>query len=219
MMANFQLGDMLVVGAFAPKMMKALAVIATRLHPAYDELPDRKAPGNSKQSCLFSSLAVRDFLVGIGYKDATVRPCMVVMRSERGGEELWSLAIGAPDDPDQLDKFNGHAAVIVPSEGILIDTTLYQAIRPQWHGAVTGMMALALDLKGPHRVRGLPQLAGMDFKAVGEDLRFEVAWGDRPEINWRRQPDATDPQSLQRRRRLAKVLLDHFGMFRERGAA
>jgi hypothetical protein len=62
----------------------------------------------------------------------------VVMRSERGGEELWSLAIGVPGDPDQLDKFNGHAAVIVPSEGILIDTTLYQAIRPQWHGAVSG---------------------------------------------------------------------------------
>jgi hypothetical protein len=57
MMANFQLGDMLVVGAFAPKMMKALAAIATRLHPAYDELPNRNAPGSSKQSCLFSSLA------------------------------------------------------------------------------------------------------------------------------------------------------------------
>jgi hypothetical protein len=62
----------------------------------------------------------------------------VVMRSERGGDELWSLAIGVPGDPDQLDKFSGHAAVIVPSEGILIDTTLYQAIRPQWHGAVSG---------------------------------------------------------------------------------
>ena len=80
------------------------------------------------------------------------------------------------------------------------------------------MMALALDLKSPHRVRGLPQLAGMDFKAAEENLRFEVVWGDRPDINWRRQPDATDPQSLQRRRRLAKVLLDHFGRFRERGA-
>jgi len=75
----------------------------------------------------------------------------------------------------------------------------------------------SLDLKSPNRVRGLPQLAGME-KAAEEDLRFEVAWGDRPDINWRRQPDATDPQSLQRRRRLAKVLLDHFGRFRERGA-
>ena len=54
---HYQFMDMLVVGAFAPKMMRALAVIATRLHPAYDELPNRNAPGSSKQSCLFSSLA------------------------------------------------------------------------------------------------------------------------------------------------------------------
>jgi hypothetical protein len=34
-------------------------------------------------------------------------------------------------------------AVIVPSENILIDTTLYQAIREQWQGAVSGMMAVS----------------------------------------------------------------------------
>jgi hypothetical protein len=206
----FQLGDMLVVGEFSPKMMKALAVIAAKLHPAYDALDNiKKWPatrGNSKESCLFSSLAVREFLVGIGFADATVQPCTLFMRSERDGVELHSLGIGVPGDPDQPDKFNGHVAVIVPSENILIDTTLYQAIREQWQGAVSGMMAVRLDLNSHYRLHELKQIAGMVFKAVGEPVSFEIAWGDRPDINWRREPDATDPQSLQRRRRVAKAL-------------
>lgn len=212
-MHHLQLGDLLVVGDFKPKMIKALAVIADRLHPAYDALPNKKKVGSSKESCLFSSLATRDFLVGIGYADATVRTCMLYARADRNGDEVWSLAIGVPGDRDQLDKFNGHAAVIVPSENILIDTTLYQAIRPQWQGAITGMMAVEYLPDSPYRVRGLKQIAGMEFKAAEDGLRFEIAWGDRPNINWRRQPDMTDPQSLQRRRTVAKALRDTFGSF------
>jgi hypothetical protein len=212
-MPHLRLGDMLVVGDFKPKMFKALAVIADRLHPAYDALPDRKKAGNSKESCLFSSLSVRDFLVGIGYKDATVRTCMVYMYAERDGKELWSLGIGVPGDPDRPDKFNGHAVVVVPSAGILIDVTLYQAIREQWRGAVTGMMAVEHDPNNPYKTRELKQLGGMTFRAIDEPVTFEIVWGDRPDINWRRQPDMTDPQSLQRRRKVAKALRDTFGEF------
>jgi hypothetical protein len=57
-------------------------------------------------------------------------------------------------------------------------------------------------------VRELKQIASMEFKAVGEPVSFEIAWGDRPDINWPRELDATDPQSLQRRRRVAKALRD-----------
>jgi hypothetical protein len=212
---HFQLGDMMVVGEFEPKMMKALAVIASRLHEAYDGLPDRRKEGNSKESCLFSSLAVRDFLVGIGYKDATIRPCTMVCRADRNGFEVHSLGIGVPGDPDNPEKYNGHAVVIVPSAGILIDVTLYQAIRPQWQGAITGMMALQYEPDSPYRMRELNQIGGMVFEAVGDNLACQIAWGDRPDIRWRRQPDVTDPASLRRRRTVAKILLNAFGNFRE----
>jgi hypothetical protein len=212
---HLQLGDMLVVGNFPAKMIKALAVIADRLHPAYDALPDRKKDGNSKESCLFSSLVVRDFLVGIGYKDATVKPCTLVMRADRNGAEVHSLGIGIPGDRDNPEKYNGHAAVVVPSVDILIDVTLYQAIREQWQGAISGMMALGYEPHSDRRLRELKQIAGMGFTAVADDLAFQIAWGDRPDINWRRQPDMTDPHSLRRRRQIAKLLQEAFGNFRD----
>jgi hypothetical protein len=208
-----QLGDMLVVGEHEPKLIKALAVIAGVLHPAYNDLEDRRKIDSSKESCLFSSLVARDFLVAVGYADATVRPCTLVARAERDGKEVWSLGIGLVGEREIPEKFNGHAAVVIPSKNILIDVTLYQMIRPQWDGAITGMMALQYLPDSPYRVRDLKQIAGMVFEAVGDNMQFEIAWGDRPDINWRRQPDATDPQSLQRRRKLAKVLRESFGKF------
>jgi hypothetical protein len=211
---HLQLGDMLVVGEFPAKLIKALAVIATRLHPAYDALPDRKKEGNSKESCLFSSLATRDFLVGIGYTDATVRPCMLMARAARDGEEVWSVGIGLKEEAELPDKFNGHAAVVIPSENVLIDVTLYQVIRPQWQGAISGMMALQYQAESPYRVRDLQQIAGMEMRAADDSLQFEIAWGDRPDINWRRQPDATDPHTLRRRRTVAKALRESFGDFK-----
>jgi hypothetical protein len=203
-----QLGDMQVIDSVSPKMAKALATIAARLHPAYDELEDTVKLGQSKESCLFSSLVVRRFLVSVGFADATVQPCMVKIRSEQAGKELWSLGIGTPDDHQIiLGKFAGHAAVAVPSERLLIDTTLYQAIRPHWHGALTGMMALPLDLDPP-RVT-FPAIAGIGM--AKDDIVVEVAWYDRPDIKWRRQHDTFDPRSMKRQRRLASVLQETFG--------
>jgi hypothetical protein len=216
---HLQLGDMLVVGEFPAKLIKALAVIAAGLHPAYDELPDRKKVGNSKESCLFSSLAARDFLVAIGYRDATVLPCTMFARADRNGAEVHSLGIGVPGEADRPEKYNGHAVVVVPSAGILIDVTLYQAIRPQWQGALTGMMALAYEPDSPYRVRELKQIAGMGFTSPCDNLAFQIAWGGRPDINWRRQPDMTDPHSLRRRRQVAKALREAFGSFSEATSA
>jgi hypothetical protein len=83
----FDLGDLTVVGRWPGKMMKALAVISMHLHEAYDA-SEGAEPGHSKQSCLFSSLAVRDFLVAVGFKDATVRGCGLVVRAiDQGGTE------------------------------------------------------------------------------------------------------------------------------------
>jgi hypothetical protein len=83
-----QFGDLDVLAHLPAKMLKALAVIADRAHPAYDECSG-VAAGASKDKCLFMSLAVRDFLVEIGYRDATVRSCStsppMICRAKRYG--------------------------------------------------------------------------------------------------------------------------------------
>jgi hypothetical protein len=209
---ELQLGDMTVIGLWPGKMMKALAVVAVHLHPAYDASPDA-LPGNSKQSCLFSSLAVRDYLVAIGFKDATVRPCGLVMRAnDKGGTELHSLGIAVPGDPDRPDKFNGHAVVVVPSLLLLIDTTLYQAIRPAWGGALTGMLASPYRAKpADFKVYDRHPFAGADVEL--DDRVFHIVWIDRPELPWKRQPDFRSPTP--RRRAVTKALVEAFGSWQE----
>lgn len=202
-----ELGDMSVIGLWPAKMMKALATIAMHLHPAYDA-SDGAVPGNSKQSCLFSSLAVRDYLVAIGFEDATVRPCGLVMRSnDRECGELHSLGIGVPGDPDRPDKFNGHAVVTVPSLHLLIDTTLYQAIRPQWGGALRGMFAG--EYRAPENWKVYDRYPFSGFEVPIADGRFEMVWIDRPELPWKKQPDFV--VKSQRRRAVTRALVEAFG--------
>jgi hypothetical protein len=201
-----QLGDMTVVGRWPGKMMKALAVIAKCLHPAYDAA-EGALPGNSKESCLFSSLAVRDYLVAIGFGRATVRPCGLVMRAnDLAGTELHSLGIGIPDEPARPHKFNGHAACAVPSLNLLIDTTLYQAIRPAWGGALTGMIALPYGDAEGQTLYDRPVFAG--GKVLLEDRRFEIRWLDRPELRWKREPDYVRSP---RRKAVTRALVEAFG--------
>jgi hypothetical protein len=132
------------------------------------------------------------------------------MRAERDGKELHSLGIGLPAMADRPDKFNGHAVVVVPSAGVLIDPTLYQAIREKWQGAVSGMMAVALQTDSPYLVRGLKQIGGSQMYAVDDPTEFEIGWGDRPDINIKRQADFRDPASIRRRRRVTKALVEAF---------
>lgn len=203
-----ELGDMTVVGRQPGKMMKALATIAAHLHPAYDASPDAE-PGNSKQSCLFSSLAVRDFLVAIGFEDATVRGCGFVVRSsDMAGAELHSLGIGIPGDPDRLAKFNGHAIVSVPQLSLLIDTTLYQAIRPAWGGVIKGMIACPFEEPGDFKVYDRFPFAGGEVELP--DRRVNMLWLDRPELRWKREPDFVRST---RRRAVTKALVEAFGVW------
>ena len=48
---------------------------------------------------------------------------------DQGGDEIWSVGIGAPGQTYQLEKFNGHAVCTVPSLRLLIDTTVYLPCR------------------------------------------------------------------------------------------
>ena len=58
-------------------MLKALAAVAMHLHPAYDA-SEGALPGNSKESCLFSSLTLRDFL----------QPRSKLLKTPRGAPQL-----------------------------------------------------------------------------------------------------------------------------------
>lgn len=203
------LGDMLVIPDQLPaKMWKALAAISLRGHAAYDECSGVPA-GGSRDKCLFMSLAVRDFLVQIGYRDATARPCFLFINAEDlQGKELWSVGIGAPGQRELPEKFNGHAVCTVPSLQLLIDCTMYQAIRPQWDGAVSGMAAVQYHEPWPdQKVHGCPSIAGTEARLP--DRRVLMLWLDRPELPWKQSLDFRVKND--RRRFVTKAVRDAFG--------
>jgi hypothetical protein len=206
------LGDMAFVGvrSFPAKVVKALAVISMHLHPAYDALPDSK-PGYSRETCMFSSLAIREFLVGIGYADATVRTCALIARSYRAEKEQWSVGLGMPGEAPLPNKFNGHAVVNVPSLRLMIDPTLEQVARRKHMDMVPPMIACEYLLEP--RPGKLPCFAGIGISQGEEGIGLH--WGDRPDINYRRELDFTDPVSRARRRIVAKQLVAAFGDFEE----
>jgi hypothetical protein len=207
MLSADQIGDITTAGEFPPKVVKALNVVADLLHPAFDRLPWIREPGWSKQSCVLASLACRDFLVDIGFRDAKVRPCAVVMRAKRAGKDYW-LGIGdlPGQKPPPADRWNGHLVVTVPSERLLLDTTLYQARRPHWP-MITGMMAAELRPVDGIEPFGKRAFAMAGFED-GDDFQLGIFWLDDPDnTTWLRGPDC-----LKRRRRaVVAALRDRFG--------
>jgi hypothetical protein len=207
------LGDLTVAGDFPAKVMKALAAIADALHPAFDR-QDWIAPGWSKQSCVLTSLTCRDFLAGLGFIDAVVSPCALVVRAEEAGRELHSLGVG--DIPGQpatpAGRWNGHMVVTVPSVRLLLDTTIYQSIRPQWP-ALTGMMATQLLAQpASFTVYGKHPIAGIELREEDRAYAVNVLWlDDRSNRVWRRGGDAQE----WRRQVTLGALRDSFGEWRD----
>lgn len=207
-----RLGELTVMADPPPKMWKALAVISARAHAAYDECSGFPR-GTSHDKCLFMSLAVRDFLVEIGFDDATVRSCFLfIAADDLQGKEIWSVGIGAPGQTPEPEKFNGHAVCSVPSLSLLIDTTVYQAIRPHWGEAVSGMAAIKYHQPW-HRqlIYGCPSIAGAEIALPDRWVR--MLWLDRPELQWKREIDFR--QKNDRRRCVTKALREAFGEWRE----
>lgn len=210
-----RLGDLQMLADPRPpaKMIKALAAIALKLHAAYDEVSELP-PGAGYDKCLFMSLAVRDFLAAIGYADATVRACGLFVAAETidEGEQIWSVGIGVPGQNDVPGKFNSHAVCTVPSLDLLIDTTLYQAIRPHWMGAITGMLVTnytdhPFAKEALATMYGRPVICGAEKEL--EDRRVTMLWIDRPEVNWKREPDFRNKN--ERRRHVTRALVHAFG--------
>lgn len=204
---NLTLGDMHVVGVWPGKMMKALAAVAHTLHTAYDQQPDA-TPNQSKFTCLFSSLAVRDFLVAIGFSDATVRTCGLFVRAAtKDGEEIHSLGLGLPTPQDVEGRLNWHAVCTVPSLNLLIDPTMHQAIRPAWASVLHGMCAVPILPQPGILVYERHPLANCEVYLPDRDI--SILWIDRPEVPWRREVDFRTKSP--RRRAVGRALIQTFG--------
>lgn len=178
-----KLGDLTIVGGVpSARLMKALAVIAADLHPAYDR--ERLIePGKSKVSCVLSSLTVRDFLWKVGFKDAAVAPVYFMIQAERDGKVLHSLgvgdheAIGQPTtSPDTRRNWSGHMVAL--ADGWLIDPTLYQVNRPQW-SHMPGMIAVKLEEPGwLEPILNHRPLVGA--QAIQDEALIKMLWLDQP---------------------------------------
>lgn len=212
------LGDMTVIGMPPPKLVKALAVIAKHLHPAYRALPWIKG-GHSEHACILSSLTVRDFLFRIGFHDAELAPVLFAIRATRGDEQLHSLGVGDPDPREhrkvgkESRGWPGHLVVKLPKAEWLIDTTLFQARRPQWPD-LPGMMAVPLTPSNDpaHRAYGLFPLSGLIGKADdGTDV--DILWLNQPKNKWWRQ--APDGRDKRRREPVVRLLVEEFGQWED----
>jgi hypothetical protein len=203
-----RLGDLEMIGDPPPKLAKALAVIADQLHPTFARQPWIEHAAKSKESCVLSSLAVRDFLVAIGFIGAQVRPVAAAMRASRGGETLHSLGIGMPQgaiDDKRPRYWNGH--MVVTAESYLIDTTLFRAARPQWPG-LAGMIAMPAQAPYDDLVYGLKPVAGAGLP-LDSGAMFELLYLDTPgNTSWQNGGDAREPW---RRKAAVEAMRERFG--------
>lgn len=185
-------------------LVKALSVIALSMHDLFARQDFVARPDTSRHSCILSSLAARDFLRQAGHADAAVAPVCVLMEARREGRTLHSLSIGEPGAGSSPFSWNGHLVTLLPRAGLLLDTTLYQAIRPAWDG-LPGMMAVNAGRKSQKRIMGLRPIGGASFTVEEDAYRFDMLWLSNPvNVEWRSAPDA-DPA---RRRAVVDGMLD-----------
>lgn len=215
------LGDLEVVGGTPPaKLAKALAVVATELHQTFAVQPFMAHPDKSKESCVLSSLAVRDFLWKVGFKRAEVAPVYIVVRALReDGTEIHSVGCGDHNVfpiqtrhhghvTDTATHWSGHMVVLV--NGWLIDPTVYQAKRQQWP-ELAGMMAAPL-FDDPFAHGGdLPLLSGFQAKQPHDGSTLLLSWWHQPHnTRWRGGGDC----EKDRRAPVVKAMAKQFGEWR-----
>ena len=189
---------MLVGGKPPLKLTKALTVISEMLHPtwAFDHLDGSDI---SKTSCVLASLTVRDFLFRAGLRDAAVEPVFTYMEAQQDGAMIHNLGIGKPDVPaSSPNHWAGHMVVVLREAGFLIDTTLYQAQRPQWPDLPN---MIATPLNGDGKFLGAYQaLGGLHIPPDETGYSFDIAWFHVPQnTGWKKAPDV---ENMRRKRKL-----------------
>jgi hypothetical protein len=172
------------------KFIKALASIASVLHPAYDAI--LPTPGKSRESCVLCSLTARDFLWRAGFKDARVTTVYLLLRAvDEAGKEIHSAGVGdhfnspvpltVPIPPDTAHRWNGHMVVEVPSVGYVLDLTLFHMKRPAWP-SLPGMIAAPIEHGNGD------QLAGVRVQQ-DDGSALMVVWLRQDNPRWRNAPD------------------------------
>lgn len=206
---SMDIGDLKICGEPQPKLLKAAAVIGGYLHLTFSREPWISHPDKSKDSCILSSLTVRDFLQKVGFA-AEVRTTAFYIDAYQGSEQVHSLGIGIPGQSAEGSGWDGHLAVVV--DGWLIDTTLYQVHRDAWDG-LPGMLMIPMAPVG-HMFRDLPVLASVSYVDQEKDnYECNVFWLDRSEDrSWKSAPDS----HRNRRHDVVKALYHEFGPWRDK---
>jgi hypothetical protein len=209
------LGDMYVQGKPPGKLVKALSVVASTLHQEYDRL-DWLLAGKSKESCVLASLTVRDFFRRIGFTDVQMTPVYLAIEAvDKDGKFIHSVGVGdhiaAGQAPAKGDGWDGHVCVRIPKLSYLVDTTVYQTIRPQWHD-LPGMFAMPYAREPEQKVLGMTPMAGIT-RANGNGDRMKIVWLDQPaNESWRKAPD----RQIERRQDVVKTMVKRFGNWKDR---
>jgi hypothetical protein len=189
-----RIGDMQIVeagGSLPPvRLLKRMAVVATCLHAEYAKpIHNLSHPDKSKESCILSSLTVRDYLRRSGFERASVASVMLVIDAEQDGEQINSLGLGHPAAIGT--GWSGHLVVVV--NGWIIDTTMYPAIRPAW-SHLPGMVAAPVRRDGSGR-EGMRTMSSVSQTVGG--YRLTLTWLENPSnVGWINAPDATRERRL-----------------------
>lgn len=176
--------DLVVFGDPSSVLLSALKIIGNDMHTLLSKHKDPKDQITSKERCVLASLTCRDFLLELGI-EAEVSPCSLrISAIDKSGKPFRHLFLGDPESPDAKDPLPGHMVVL--ADGFLVDTTIYQAIRPEWK-MVPPMIAIPIQ-RLPTEVDGMSPLASFSGEEEGNNI-FAV-WLDRPELDWEDAPDA-----------------------------
>lgn len=184
------IGDLLLHPDAPLSLCKALAPVGMILHEAFDR--DGRFPaGNSKHSCILSTLAVRDYLRMIGIP-AVAAPVYLSVRAvdKATDTEIWSAGVGdhiaaGQGRDSEGNGWSGHLVAVMPTLGWFIDPTLDQMRRPHWP-SLPCMAAAPLD-PAWRQPGGKFGLMGADL----DDRTIFVVWTSQPHNKaWRHAPDA-----------------------------
>lgn len=176
--ARTQIGDMLVIGRPAPRLLAGLEAMALNVHRLFDMNPAIRK-GGSKESCILSALTAADFLRTAGFPDARVVSVAAALRTEQ-----LTVGVGFPDGPEApRNKWRGHLVAI--AGGYLVDLAMYPLRRPQWP-FIKGMVAVPIAGLTLPPINGLAVLAGFNV-----ERSFSMAWlSNEANDGWRAAPDA-----------------------------